>query len=137
MKKMATILLALMLSISLTCIPTLAAESKFLEETKTNTALQDNIATANILPYTSGSINNSVANYSVSVPSSGYYTFTLAVTNISGNDNVWVIFQRNGSNAIIDTNVNSSYQKRVYLPAGTYYLQLYSQAYWFYTVTIQ
>lgn len=73
-----------------------------------------------------GILENTTKAFTFTVPSSTTYTFTMSVRNIIGTSGIWAFLQGQNGEIKIDKIVSSSYQKRMSLTSGTWYLRLTS-----------
>lgn len=115
-KKIFAVLMVAVVCITSTCIPVLAKETN-------NIVISDEPrANSTLIPSTGGILSGNKT-YVFDVPSNGTYTVTLSVQILNGSDGIWLLLT-NSTTSYIDTNVTSSLQKKVYLPAGTYTIYL-------------
>ena len=132
MRRYFSCLIIAILCISTVCVPSFAMDNTVPNDT-TNAVYAANAT----IPFSEGGIlkNNSVK-YTITIPEDGTYTVTLSTRQIQGSNGVWMMLDKANVKNIIDTNVNGSYQKRVNLTAGTYYLELYASGTYSYAVSI-
>ena len=76
--------------------------------------------------FDAGVLANDTKQFTITVPKSTTYTFTMSVRNSSGGDGIWTIFQKSGAGATIDKVILGSFQQRYRLTSGTWYLRITS-----------
>jgi hypothetical protein len=122
LKKFLCTMLVSLICMSTFCTYVNAAETKSV----TVNAVKP---TSTVVPYgqtlisDAGIISNETKFYTITVPETATYTFTMSVKTSNCNG-VWTILQKQGAGATIDQNILGSYQKRYRLTSGTWYLQL-------------
>lgn len=125
LKKFLCSVLSAIIYVGILFVPTYATEN-----TGDVTAFNSDETSVSIAPqsstifYDAGVIEGTSKQFTITVPKSTTYTFTMSVRNSSGSDGVWTIFQKQNSWPTIDRVILGSFQQRYPLTAGTWYLRL-------------
>lgn len=125
--KILCLLLATIMCSSALYVSSYASEySNAVTDVKCDESVDIFAASSATLLSEGGVLENTTKSFTINVPESTTYTFTIVVRPINGSDGLWTTFQKSGYTPILDRNINGSFQQRYELSSGTWYLRLTS-----------
>lgn len=126
-KKIICTLLSAIICFSSLFVTSYAAENEKITDNVNsheivNTSKLDLMSSATLL--SEGGILSTSKSFTINVPESTTYTFTLVANPLEGSNTLWTTLAKAGQFPILDRAISGTFQQRLTLTKGTWYLQL-------------